>query len=144
MPVPFSGRPTPPVTPDTEGWWEATRDRRLTIQRCRRCGHKQLYPRDLCISCRCTDLELVDAAGTGTIYSFSVTHRSPDEEHFHPPYVVALVRLTEGPAVTTNIVDSDPGDLRCDLPVMVTWERLEDGRHLPLFALDPGAPGPTP
>ena len=41
------------------------------------------------------------------------------------PYVVALVRLSEGPVVLTNVVGCDPADVRCDLPVTLTWEPVE-------------------
>jgi uncharacterized OB-fold protein len=49
------------------------------------------------------------------------------------PYVVALVRLAEGPLLLTNIVACDPGALACDMPVVLCWEPVEDGRNLPLF-----------
>jgi uncharacterized protein len=126
-------RPQPPVTPDTADWWEATRSRRLCVQRCGSCGRDQLYPRSVCTSCHGQDLALVEAAGTGTVLSFSVVHRSPDPECFPPPYVVALVRLDEGPVLTTNLVDVPDDALACDLPVRVVWDSLDDGRHLPLF-----------
>jgi uncharacterized protein len=125
-------RPLPPITPDTKAWWEATRDRRLVVQRCRHCGHHQHYPRDLCTACAGADLELVPAGGRGTVYSFTVVHRAPGPP-FDPPYVVALVRLDEGPQVLTNIVGCEPSEVRCDQPVTVSWEPLDDGRHLPVF-----------
>ena len=126
-------RPLPPVTPETQEWWDATRQRRLTVQRCVACGHRQLYPRAVCTACHTTDLELVDAAGTGTVYSYSVVRRSPDPDAFPAPYAVALVRLDEGPTVTTNLVGAPLDGLSCDQAVTVTWEPLEDGRNLPLF-----------
>jgi uncharacterized OB-fold protein len=124
---------TPPVTPETRGWWDATRERRLTVQRCAGCTATQLYPRARCTRCHGDDVALVDAAGTGVVHSFTVVHRSPDPEVFPAPYVVALVRLDEGPLVTTGLVDVPDADLRCELPVRVVWEALPDGRHLPLF-----------
>lgn len=127
-------RPLPPVTADTEAWWDATRERRLLVQRCRDCGHHQLYPRSLCLTCRGTDLELREVSGDGTVWSYSVVHRSPDPEVFPPPYVVALVRLAEGPVLTTNLVEVQPQDVVCDQPVQLRWFALDDGRHLPVFS----------
>lgn len=127
------GPVVPPVTAGTQDWWDATRERRLTVQRCGACGGAQLYPRILCIACHATDLRLEDAAGTGQVLSFSVVHRSPDPERYRPPYTVGLVRLTEGPVMTTVLVGRDPADWRCDAPVRVAWELLEDGRNIPLF-----------
>ena len=116
----------------TAPWWEATRDRRLTVQTCRSCGHAQHYPRALCVSCGATDLAFAPAAGRGTLLSWTEVHRAPHRA-FTPPYVVGLVRLAEGPILLTTIVGADPADLACDLPVVVDWEALPDGRHLPTF-----------
>lgn len=129
----FAERPDPPVTPDTQAWWDATREQRLTVQRCRACGHRQLYPRIVCTACSGQNLELVDSTGRGRVYSFSVVHRSPDPERFRPPYAVGLVRLDEGPVLTTNLLADPLESLECDQPVTVVWEPLPDGRHLPLF-----------
>ena len=124
-------RPLPPVTSDTQAWWDATREQRLLVQRCNACGGYQHYPRALCTSCGATDLAFDDATGAGTVVSWTVVHRAPSES-FTPPYVVALVRLDEGVQLLTNIVAA-PDAVRCDQPVTVTWEPLDDGRHLPLF-----------
>lgn len=129
--------PLPPETPDTGAWWDATRERRLTIQRCRSCGGTQHYPRSLCRRCHGSDLELVDVSGRGTVESFSIVYRSPDPEAFPPPYVVALVRLEEGPVLTTNLVDTDPATVVCDQRVELRWRALDDGRHLPIFTPTP-------
>lgn len=112
----------------TAPWWAATRERRLLVQRCRDCGAYQHYPRALCTACASTDLEFVPASGRGTVYSHTTVHRAPDPE-FPAPYVVALVRLDEGPVLMTNLLD----DAGCDEPVVVEWRPLDDGRHLPVF-----------
>jgi hypothetical protein len=129
----FPSRPEPPVTADTKQWWDHTREARLAIQSCRRCGSVQLYPRHLCVACGATELEFVVASGRGTIYSRTVAAKSPRPECFVPPYVVALVRLDEGPLVLTNIVGEGALDADCDDRVTVTWDPLPDGRNLPLF-----------
>jgi uncharacterized protein len=119
---------------DWDAWWDATRERRLVVQRCGRCGHYQHYPRMLCLACGGTALSFVEASGKGTVYSFTVVHRAPSPG-FTPPYVIALVRLAEGPVLLTRIVDSERALVACDRPVEVRWQRLEDGRHLPVFTL---------
>lgn len=126
--------PRPIAEPDslTEPWWEATKQERLLLQRCTSCGNHQHYPRNLCTACSSTDLEYVPSGGRGEVYSFTVIHRSPNPA-FDPPYVVALVRLNEGPVLLTNIVGIPPKDVRCDMRVRVVWEPLPDGRKLPVF-----------
>ena len=122
-----------PVDEVTGPWWEAIRERRLTVQRCRECGHRQHYPRALCTGCGGDDLDLVDVSGRGTVDSFTVVHRAPG---LTTPYVVARVRLAEGPVMLTNLVGADPDDWACDAPVHVDWRPLPDGRHLPVFTKD--------
>lgn len=86
----------------------------MTIQRCRACGRHQHYPRLLCTACHATDLETVEASGLGSLWSFTVIHRSPRPD-MAAPYTVALVRLDEGPVVLTHLVDTP--EPRCDMPV---------------------------
>ncbi|MGH2828865.1 MAG: Zn-ribbon domain-containing OB-fold protein [Steroidobacteraceae bacterium] len=124
-------RPVAPPDSQTQAFWDATREGRLTIQRCAACSHAQHYPRMICTACGSTDLRQDDASGRGTIYSYTVVHRAPNPA-FTPPYVVALVRLEEGPLLLSNIA-GDPDAARCDVPVSLVWEDLSDGRRLPLF-----------
>ena len=125
-------RPVAPPDKVTKSWWNGTSARTLLIQACNRCNHQQFYPRSTCTRCGSTDLRDQTTAGTGRIYSFTVVHRAPHEA-FTPPYVVALVRLDEGPVMMTNITGCAPDDIRCDMPVTVVWEDLPDGRRLPMF-----------
>lgn len=125
-------RPVAPPDAATQEWWDATRERRLLVQRCQTCGHHQHYPRGICTSCHGTSLGYVEASGRGTIYSFSEVMRPPHPA-FEPPYVVALVRLDEGPVVMGNIVGG--GEPACDAAVVLAWEPLSDGRNLPQFRL---------
>jgi uncharacterized OB-fold protein len=119
----------------TQVWWDATREGRLLVQRCASCGHRQHYPRNVCTACGGSDLAFDEASGRGVVYSHTTVRRAPHPA-FTPPYVVALVRLAEGPVVLSNIVGVEPGSVRCDMPVRLVWEDLPDGRKLPLFTGD--------
>lgn len=116
-----------------EEWWEATERKVLLVQECEDCGHRQHYPRALCLACQSERLGWVETSGRARIYSFTVSHRSPDPERFVPPYVVAIVELAEGPRMLSQIATDRPDDLACDQVVALAWEPLEEGRHLPVF-----------
>ena len=40
--------------------------------------------------------------------------------------MIAVVELEEGPKLTTNIVGIDPDDVRIGMPVVATYEDLDD------------------
>jgi uncharacterized OB-fold protein len=117
--------------PTTAPFWDACRQHRLIVQRCRSCQHHQFYPRPFCLGCYEPDPEWVDVKGTGTIYSQSEVHVAPSPE-FATPYVVAVVELDEGPRLMTNIVNgvSKIGDR-----VKVVWDDRTDTPPIPLFEL---------
>lgn len=118
-----------PPDEDTAAWWDATREHRLTVQTCEVCGHVQHPPRALCTACGRTDaLAQVDASGRGTVDTFTVVHRAP-RAGVETPYVVARVRLDEGPVLLTNL----PREPAIGDAVVVAWVDLPDGRALPVF-----------
>jgi len=51
------------------------------------------------------------------------------------PYVTALVQLEEGPRLYTNLigVEPDPTQVRCDMPVVVTFDDVTEEVSLPKF-----------
>ncbi|WP_033291739.1 Zn-ribbon domain-containing OB-fold protein [Amycolatopsis jejuensis] len=124
--------------PTTKPYWDGARAQRLLLQQCLRCGNFQLYPRPFCLQCGAGDLEWVEAAGSGRVYSKTTVHLRT-VEHLDPPYVVALVELTEGPRILTNIAGSVPvsiGDR-----VRVAWRHRPAGPPVPVF--EPLPPEPT-
>jgi hypothetical protein len=121
------------VDGDSAPFWDAAKEGRLVLQRCTKCDGLQHYPRSLCVSCHSDRLEFVEASGRGIVHSYTVVHRSPDPERFVAPYVVALIRLEEGPMLMSNVVDIEPDSVRCELPVEVGWRDLDDGNCLPVF-----------
>ena len=127
-------RPAPGMDPETEGYWKATHDGRLLVQRCRPNGHYQLYPRWRCLRCR-GEVAWVEASGRGTVYSFTIIRQNFSRAFKHLiPYVVALVELEEGPRLMTNVVGCGPEDVTVGMPVQVTFEPVSEQVSLPLFS----------
>jgi uncharacterized OB-fold protein len=114
-------------------FWAATRERRFVLQKCVGCSQYQHYPRALCSHCGGINLEYHEVSGTGHIDSWTEVMRAP-QEGFAAPYVIARVRLIEGPIVLTQIVDIPSSQISCEQPVRLTWRPLSDGRALPLFS----------
>lgn len=113
----------PAVTVETRRFWEAAGAGRLELPRCRACSLVVWYPRAICPDCWSTDLAWETMSGHGTVYSFTVT-RSGGSRRWrdHLPFVVAYVRLDEGPTMLTNIVDCDPDDVAIDMAVTAVFD----------------------
>lgn len=123
----------PSVTPDLEPFFAAAAEDRLVVQRCVSCGTLRFPARSLCASCLSPEKEWTSVSGRGEVYSFFWMHQV-----YHPsfagevPYAVAVVKLEEGPTMTTNILDCTKEKLRIGLPVEVVFEPRGDVR-LPQF-----------
>jgi uncharacterized OB-fold protein len=113
--------------PETAPYWEAAAHDKLLLKYCAACGAFHFYPRALCPFCFSDKTEWREAAGTGTIYSFSVMRRA------EVPYAIAYVTLVEGPTMMTNIVDCDLDALRIGERVKLVFKPAEDGQLVPMF-----------
>lgn len=135
------GMPQPMVDHHTLPWWQAAAEQRLTVQRCSDCGHCQLPPAPICSECASETLELVEIAGTGRLYTFTVVHRAVAMDQ-PLPFVIAIIELDvnniEGAntvRMMSNIVDADPTTLEIGQPVEVVWEAMSDSVTVPRFKI---------
>jgi len=127
-------KPLPEITAESRPFWDGCRRHELLIQRCRSCGASQHYPRGVCGHCWSTDLAWERSAGRGTVYTFTVTHRSQAPGFKDDlPYVLSYVELAEGVQVLTNLVDCDPSRVRIGMPVEITFEDVTPEVSLPRF-----------
>ena len=127
-------KPLPRIDEESKGYWEACRRHELVLQRCGDCGTLRHYPRALCPSCLSERIEWLRAAGTGHVYTFTVTHQNQAPGFRDAlPYVLAYVELDEGVRLLTNIVDCAPDAVRIGMPVEVVFEDATPGITLPKF-----------
>jgi uncharacterized protein len=138
----IDGRPLPQPDDVSRFFWDAATEHRLMLQRCGACGKLQYPPEVCCIHCQSEDFEIVEAAGRGVLYSYTVVGR-PLHAGFVDalPYVVALLELDDQPGLRmiANLVDVPEGTkLECGMPVEVTFED-RGGVTLPQFRLSGSA-----
>jgi uncharacterized OB-fold protein len=123
---------------ETAPYWDAAREGRLLIKRCRACSEAFFYPRTYCPRCWSAETEWVEASGEGTVYTFTVVYQN-DLPPFRDrvPYVVAIVELAEGVRMTTNVEGVEPEAVRCGMPVRVAFREEprdeDDVVALPVF-----------
>jgi uncharacterized OB-fold protein len=125
--------PSPPVTLETQPFWDAAGEGRLVLPRCDMCATVIWYPRAFCPACGSSSVSWIDAAGTGYVYSCTVVRKGQGAYREAAPYVVAYVELDEGPRMMTNVVDCDPDAVAIGMRVEVTFDATDKGTALPRF-----------
>ena len=117
------------LNPGDHAYFEAAAEGRLMLKKCNDCGEHHHYPRALCPHCLSDRVDWVQAAGTGEIYTYSITRRGTPV-----PYCIAYVTLDEGVRMLTNIVDCDLDTIRIGQKVKVAFRKTEGGVSIPVFA----------
>ncbi|WP_198152984.1 Zn-ribbon domain-containing OB-fold protein [Pseudofrankia sp. DC12] len=125
----------PEPTPETAPFWEGCRRHELRIQRCCDCDRYYFYPRPYCPHCLSEDTEWLTVSGEGTLHTYVINHRPMPGFTGEVPYVTAIVQLTEGPRLMTNLVGVEalPVNLPAGLPVTVVFDDVTDTVTLPRF-----------
>ena len=127
-------KPIPVPDNISQAFWEGSKAHKLLLQRCSDCGAYQSFPQSCCRKCLSENSEWTEASGKGKIYSFTVVHRPPSHTFEEDvPYVVAIVELDEGPRIMSNIIKTDPGNIRVDMPVEVIFDDISPAISLPKF-----------
>jgi len=127
-------KPLPRPSAVSMPFWQAAKRHELHIQRCGSCGAYVFYPREVCAECLSSDLSWVKVSGKGTVYSYTIA-QAPTHPAFAEdvPYIVAIVELTEGPHITTNITGCKPDAVRIGMPVIATFDEVTPDMTLVKF-----------
>jgi uncharacterized protein len=94
---------------------------RFMIQRSASTGTYVFYPRPFVPGTGETDLDWVEAQGTGTVYATTVNRRSPDKGG---SFNVALIDLAEGPRMLARVVGIPPEEVKIGMQVRARIEHL--------------------
>ncbi len=78
---------------------------RLEGEICEHCDAKLFPPRDICPHCQQEAKKKFIFSGKGTVYSYTVMQEAATKFEEYTPFVVALVKLEEGPMVTAQLTD---------------------------------------
>ena len=124
------------LAPDPAGlnaeWYERLRLDGLSFQRCLGCGRWRHPPRYLCSGCGSAEWSWARAAGTGTLFTWTVTHQAL-HPGFEVPYAVGVAELDEGVRLVAGIRGATFADLALGLPVVVEGEVLTEAITLPVL-----------
>lgn len=121
-------------------WWRSIAERQLVLQRCGDCDVVQHPPGPWCRSCRsAAAVEWVPHDGTGRLLSFTQVLRTTYVElQSELPYWIALVELSPGAVLVSNLLEPEngfPGDGPSVGDAVRLTYRERGGVTLPLFEL---------
>ena len=94
------------------------------------CGHCNdiLFPsRTLCPKCRHASygkLTPHKLSGVGKVEAVTTVHTPPAGFELQAPYLLAIVKMDEGPRITTQIVDAKPGQVDVGDKVRAVFRRI--------------------
>jgi uncharacterized OB-fold protein len=119
---------------DTEGYWLAAKERRLTACQCVKCGHFRMPPGPVCPECGSFEKQYPTLPGTGTVFSFAICNRNPanGEPYVYVPVVVDLDGAP-GARVISNVTGCNAEDVEIGMKVEVVWTDIQDGWVYPHF-----------
>ena len=81
-----------------------------------------------------SQVEWVQSSGQGKVVSFTIMHRPISEAYAaEAPYVIALIKLDEGPTMMSNIVQLDPNKVFVGMKVEVVFEDWSEEISIPKF-----------
>ncbi|MCL4350931.1 MAG: Zn-ribbon domain-containing OB-fold protein [Candidatus Thermoplasmatota archaeon] len=113
-------------------WREMPSRYRMQGKKCGNCNTVYFPPRDVCTTCHRDSIgkmKDMDMEGTGEILSFTIVHEAPPAFLRQKPYIIALIRLSEGPVITGQIVDIMPEEIDIGTKVRSVFRRIsEDGK----------------
>lgn len=136
--------PVPVPDADTQPFWDAARDHRLVVPRCRECGAWSWQPKPICARCHADTLVWTELSGEARLVSWTALY-PPVLPAFaeHTPFVVLLVELLApeptgvrmlGPLVDAQgaIVTTEGEDLAIGDALALVW-RNQEGYAIPAW-----------
>ncbi len=112
-------------------WRETEYRYNLIGYKCKNCGNSYFPPRDICPKCHRESIgkmEKIKFSGNGEVISYTVVHDAPPSFKRQVPYVLALIKLSEGPVITAQIVDSGEENIEIGTKVHMVFRKIrQDG-----------------
>lgn len=122
------------TNPDTEPFWAAAKEHRLTACQCGKCGQFRMPPTPVCPECSSTEKNWPTLPGTATVFSFAICNRNPanGEPFVYVPVVIDLDGAP-GARLISNVTGCDAEDVEIGMKVTVVWTPITDGWVMPHF-----------
>jgi uncharacterized OB-fold protein len=125
-------KPLPLPTRWSQPFWDASKEHRLVLKKCSKCGYIDHPPYLYCTACHADEHEWIEASGKATLAAYAINYFGvPFPFWADLPYVVALIDLAEGPRMISNIVECDFDELENGMELEVVYDDVSDEITLP-------------
>jgi uncharacterized OB-fold protein len=115
-------------------FWDSLRAHDVKVQRCDHCGAFRYVPKEICSRCLRSESTWLSISGRGTVYSYSIVHRTPTPAfQADAPYVIAHVEMEEGFRMVSNVAVDDPSAVTIGMPVELDYNDVTPEWTLFLF-----------
>lgn len=106
-------------------WRKIPQRYNLIGTQCTSCQSTFYPPRAFCPDCRrAGEIVPYRFEGKGEVVTFTVIRSASEAFEQQTPFVLAIIRLDEGPLVTAQIVVEDPGEARIGMRVRSVFRRI--------------------
>jgi uncharacterized OB-fold protein len=95
--------------------------------RCDECGECFYPPRNFCVNCRRDgQIETYKFNGTGEVVTYTLIRTAAEGFENQSPYILAIIKLDEGPSLTSQIV-GEPEKIYIGMRVRSVFRKLGEG-----------------
>lgn len=114
-------------------FWNACKQGRFLLHRCARCS-RTYWPASHCTEHGNAAMAWIDGSGKGELYTYTVMHHAytPTMKD-KVPYVVAVIKLDEGPFFHSNLLGCPLDELAVGMRVSAEMIEHESGLTIPVF-----------
>ncbi len=105
-------------------WREVPQRYRLEAGRCTSCDKVYFPPRRICAECKNRKFETVNLPSEGKVDTFTIIRVAPTPFVDEAPYAVAVVALSDGTRITSQVVDCDPEQIEIGMAVRIEFRKI--------------------
>jgi len=125
-------KPLPKPSKWSQPFWDNSKEGKLTLKKCKDCGHIDHPPYMYCTNCHGDDSEWIEASGKGVLVAYAInSYMVPFPFWDDMPYVVAMIDLEEGVRMISNVVECDQDNLENGMDLEVVFDKVSDDFTLP-------------
>ena len=100
---------------------------KLIGQECVRCKNIQFPPRAVCAKCGSKELRKKELPKYGKVVSYTLIYYPPEGYDLVKPKIIAIVELSNGVKVFTELTDVKPSEVKIGMPVEAVLRLIKKG-----------------